>query len=92
MKFNEYERFDTQKGKKALIVYKEEKGTNEMEESEFLKFGLVQRGLISAEDFVAIQTTFQEIAKKSDGRRLTVSLTDLEEELAAETTAEPTPR
>lgn len=84
MKFNEYERFDVQKGKKALSVYKEEKGTNEMEESEFLKFGLVQRGLISAEDFVQIQSTFQEIAKKGDGRRLTVSLEDLEQELVAE--------
>jgi hypothetical protein len=89
MKFNEYERFDVQRGKKALSSYKEENGTNEMGESEFLKFGLVQKGLISAEDFVAIQSTFQELAKKGEGsslgRRPTVSLADLEEELAAET-------
>lgn len=88
MKFNEYERFDVEKGKKALNSYKEESGSSEMGESEFLKFGLVQRGLISAEDFVAIQSTFQELAKKNDGssaaKRPTVSLADLEEELNAE--------
>jgi len=84
MKLNEYERYDVQKGKKALSTYKEETGTNEMGESEFLKFGLVQKGLISADDFAAIQSTFHEIAKKGDGRRLTVSLDDLREELDAE--------
>jgi len=85
LKWNEYERFDPQQGKKALDTYKEASGTTEMGESEFLKFGLIQKGLITADDFATIQNTFQEIAKKGDGKRLTVSVEELEQELAAET-------
>lgn len=83
MKLNDYERFDPTTTARALDDYKEAHGTDEMNEFEFFKFGLVQKGLASDNELSMIQRAFEHLATASGGPLPLVSLAHLERELCA---------
>lgn len=78
LKLQEYERYDPTVVKQALDAYQQD--NNEMSELEFLKFGLVQKGLISATDLKEIQIAFDNLASDNVGHK-SVSVEMLKNEL-----------
>lgn len=67
MKIQDYERYDPEEGKDAFRTFKEKFASDEVDELELLKFGLVQRGLVTEADLDLIKSSFKEFQHGDSG-------------------------
>jgi len=79
MDSNMYERFDAEQVEQSSQAVDDLKqnGTKELDETQFIRFTLLQKGLCKAEDVDTLLDHFQTLSEEKDGKRL-VSLDALE--------------
>jgi len=65
---NEYERFDEEQSAKTIEKLQED-GHKDMDETQFIRFTLIQKGLCVAEDVDSLLEHFQTLSEEKDGSR-----------------------